>query len=32
LEVIHQFLDVEFDLLEEPKRIWTISVADRVSA
>jgi len=27
LEVIHQFLDVEFDLLEEPKRIWTISVA-----
>jgi RNA 3'-terminal phosphate cyclase (ATP) len=27
LEVIRQFLDVEIDLLEEPKRIWTISVA-----
>ena len=27
LEVIRQFLEVEIDLVEDPKRIWTVSVA-----
>jgi RNA 3'-terminal phosphate cyclase (ATP) len=27
LEVIRQFLEVRIDLVEEPKRIWTVSVA-----
>ena len=26
LEVIRQFLDVEIDLVEQPKRIWTVAV------
>jgi RNA 3'-terminal phosphate cyclase (ATP) len=28
LEVIRQFLEVKIELVEEPKRIWTIAVAD----
>jgi RNA 3'-terminal phosphate cyclase (ATP) len=33
LEVIRQFLDVNIDLLEEPKRVWTVTVAPaRISA
>jgi RNA 3'-terminal phosphate cyclase (ATP) len=28
LEVIHQFLEVHIDLVEEPNRAWTVSVAD----
>jgi RNA 3'-terminal phosphate cyclase (ATP) len=28
LEVIRQFLEVKIDLVEEPKRVWTVSVAD----
>lgn len=28
--VIRQFLEVDIDLVEEPKRIWTVTVADRV--
>jgi RNA 3'-terminal phosphate cyclase (ATP) len=28
LEVIRQFLDLAIDLVEEPKRVWTIAVAD----
>jgi RNA 3'-terminal phosphate cyclase (ATP) len=30
LEVIRQFLEVEIDLVEEPKRIWTVAVTDPV--
>jgi RNA 3'-terminal phosphate cyclase (ATP) len=29
LEVIRAFLDVSIELVEEPKRIWTIAIADR---
>jgi RNA 3'-terminal phosphate cyclase (ATP) len=29
LEVIRQFLEVEIELVEDPKRIWTVSVAGR---
>jgi len=29
LEVIRAFLDVSIELVEEPKRIWTMVVADR---
>ena len=28
LEVIRQFLDVNIDLVEEPKRIWTVVIGD----
>jgi RNA 3'-terminal phosphate cyclase (ATP) len=32
LEVIRQFLEVTIDLLEEPKRIWTIAFTDHARA
>jgi len=29
LEVIRQFLEVEIDLVEEPKRVWTVVIGGR---
>jgi RNA 3'-terminal phosphate cyclase (ATP) len=28
LEVIRQFLEVEIDLVEEPKKVWTVVIGD----